>query len=69
MPDKKSRTKFNKPPKRPAMIDSPSPASAEVELLQFKIPKNIKYDFKQKALDERITMTELFLRMFEKFQD
>lgn len=68
MLDKKSRTTFKKPPKRTAMTDSPSPASADFELLQFKIPKNIKREFRQLAMDEDMTMTDLFLKMFESYK-
>lgn len=68
MPDKKSRTHFNKPPKRTPMTDSPSPASADFELLQFKIPKNIKREFRQLALDEEMSMTDLFLKIFESYK-
>ena len=50
------------------MTDSPSPASADFELLQFKIPKNIKREFRQLALDEEMSMTDLFLKIFESYK-
>lgn len=67
--EKQARTRFSKPV-RPdlSMTDSRSPNDTEVELLQFKIPKNIKWEFKQRALDERITMTELFFKIFNEYQ-
>lgn len=67
--EKQARTSFSKPV-RPdlSMTDSRSLNDTEVELLQFKIPKNIKWEFKQRALDERITMTELFLQMYDSYK-
>lgn len=67
--EKQARTSFSKPVRFDLSItDSRSPNDTEVELLQFKIPKNIKWEFKQKALDERITMTELFLQMYASYK-
>lgn len=69
MAEKQARTTFTPPTRSTGyMTDSRSPVDADRELLQFKIPKNIKREFKQLALDEDMSMTDLFLKMFEQYK-